>query len=99
MFIQIFIIEFYIFRDPVKRLLSDYHHEQRLLEYKRFTDDPKEEEFFHRIEKDHSFEELVFSTDGNLNFSYEPVQVRLVNVGVKRTNVTKIQTTKGQISL
>ena len=59
------------------RLLSDYHHEQRLPDVvqKQHATNVQDTVYHRRKEKDHSFEELVFTKDGGLDTSYYPVKV------------------------
>ena len=59
-------------RDPVMRLLSDYHHEQRLPDvvHKQHATNVQDTVYHRRKEKDQSFEELVFTEDGRLSNYY-----------------------------
>ena len=61
-----------IFKDPAKRLISDYTHERGLYQSR------------HHGQKYPSFEKAVFDEHGNVNVSYEPVQVGIYVKHLKR---------------
>jgi len=63
-----------ILRDPVKRLISDYDHERHF----NYVYQP------HRLERNHSLEELVFSSNGSINKAYPPVLASMYDIHLTR---------------
>ena len=65
-----------ILRDPVKRLISDYEHEKRLIKIKR------NRSVF--VENILPLEELVLTSTGELNVAYEPVVASMYDLHLER---------------